>query len=53
MFVEDFRPGIPTYEIRKKKCLKTGAVKYRKFKIASYVHDLCRNLNHKQKGEKE
>lgn len=44
MFVEDFRVGIPTFELLKRTDLDTGLTQYKKIKVASCVYNLHFNL---------
>ena len=44
MFIEDFRSGIPTFELLKRTDLDTGLTEYRKVKVSSCVHDLYLKL---------
>jgi hypothetical protein len=51
MFVEDFRAGIPTFEILKRTDLDTGLTEYKKVKVSSCVHDLYLKLTEQFKNK--
>ena len=44
MFIEDFRGGIPTFELLKRTDLDTGLIEYKKVKVSSCVHNLHSKL---------
>lgn len=51
MFLEDFRAGIPTFELLKRADLDTGLTEYKKVKVASCVFNLYSKLTEEFKNK--
>lgn len=51
MFIEDFRSGIPTFELLKRTDLDTGLTEYKKVKVSSCVHNLHSKLTEQLKNK--
>jgi len=46
-FIEEFTPGIQTYELLRRVCLETGDVEWKRIKVKNCVHSLSSILNNK------
>lgn len=46
-FIEEFTPGIQTYELLRRVCLETGDVEWKRIKVKNRVHSLSSILNNK------
>lgn len=51
MFIEDFRGGIPTFELLKRTDLDTGLTEYKQVKVSSCVHNLHSKLTEQYKNK--
>lgn len=51
MFIEDFRGGIPTFELLKRTDLDTGLTEYKQVKVSSCVHNLNLKLTEQFKNK--
>ena len=51
MFIEDFRGGIPTFELLKRKDLDTGLTEYKQVQVSTCVHNLESKLTERYKNK--
>lgn len=51
MFIEDFRGGIPTFELLKRKDLDTGLTEYKQVQVSICVHNLESKLTEQLKNK--
>lgn len=51
MFIEDFTPEIPTFELLKRTDLDTGLTEYTHVKVSSCIHNLHSKLTEQFKNK--